>query len=83
MEKIINDFNSNPKKINYKGILESIIKKIKILLGQRKRLTDKIQIKTVEDEQILHNIKLILVFLNYFQKLGVNKKKKKGERTKN
>ena len=52
MEKIINDFNSNPKKINYKGILDSIIKKIKILLGQRKRLTDKIQIKTEEDEQI-------------------------------
>ena len=72
MEKIINDFNSNPKKINYKGILDSIIKKIKILLGQRKRLTDKIQIKTVEDEQILYNIKLILVFLNYFQKFDLN-----------
>ena len=72
MEKIINDFNSNPKKINYKRILDSIIKKIKILLGQRKRLTDKIQIKTVEDEQILYNIKLILVFLNYFQKFDLN-----------
>ena len=72
MEKIINDFESNKKKRNYKKILYIIIQKIKILLGERKKKIDRMKEKTQEDEITLHNIKQIQIFLNFFQKFDLN-----------
>ena len=57
MQRVINDFNSNKNKRNYKKSLESMIKQIKILLAQRKRIVDKIVDKTQEDEELIENIK--------------------------
>ena len=36
MQKVINDFNTNKNKRNYKKSLESMIIKIKLLLGENK-----------------------------------------------
>ena len=49
-----------------------MIKQIKILLGQRKRIVDKIVDKTQEDEELIENIKKILIFLKYFEKFDLN-----------
>ena len=72
MQKVINDFNTNKNKRNYKKSLESMIIKIKLLLGERKALIDKIGIKTKEDELILYKIEQILIFLKYFEKFDLN-----------
>ena len=72
MQKVINDFNTNKNKRNYKKSLESMIIKIKLLLGERKALIDKIGIKTEEDKLILSKIQQILIFLKYFEKFDLN-----------
>ena len=72
MQKVINDFNTNKNKRNYKKSLESMIIKIKLLIGERKALIDKIGIKTKEDELILYKIEQILIFLKYFEKFDLN-----------
>ena len=73
MNRIINEFDTNNSKLNYKRILDSIIRKIKILLYQRKKLEEKIQLNNpAYDGLVLKNIKSTLIFLNFFQKFDLN-----------